>query len=438
MSRRRVRLLYSLLWLVACLAWPFDAVLALRVEPGVGAGVEYTDNVFLRNNAHEDTILAAYAGLDAKQDDGPFLADVSGGYNRYHYTQGRVDDVGYLQLNANVRWAMVKDRFTWRLTDFFNQTPIVANNANRSTNIQDANIFTLGADWVMPLSARNTLTFSPEIRRFYYEVLNTDNRQYGIAADWSYKMYHLTRVGLHASARKVAYEIAAISDPAFFTLQFNVAGQRPASNFTLHAGATEVHRDGKSFRGFSGDMSLQHELGAHGNLSLKLFSDLTESSDGRLNVIAGEVGGDFNSVQITTDVIRNRYARLGFDYRAQTLGVRLATEYREVIYSDSPLDRRIGLVDMGVDYAANARLKLGGYARYNKTRQTESLRTDIITEAGFSLVYRHSRKLRSLLDFKHREQDSTNASQSFVENAVFYSLSYGFGQVSRPSRIGGF
>jgi hypothetical protein len=83
-------------------------------------------------------------------------------------------------------------------------------------------------------------------------------------------------------------------------------------------------------------------------------------------------------------------------------------------------------------------LTSGAYATYNRTEQLDTDRLDEYYTVGGNLNYRFSRKLRGLFDLKYRTKESTAPAQNYNEFSAFASLVYGFGNVRRPSRAGGY
>lgn len=413
------------------------SVYALKIEPGVGAGVEYTDNAALTETQEKaDTIAIGYVGVDIEHKEGPFRLEAVSSFNKHVYMQDTFADQRYFNLNGVADWEAVKNRFHLVMRDTFSQTPVVSTGTNQPNNIQDANIFTFGANWKIPVSEKTEITLVPEYRKFYYEVLDTDNKQYTIDARLFYRMYRLTNVGLNASLRQVDYEFPSVADTGFKTLHITIDGQRARSKFTLNLGATNVSRDGgESFTGFSGKLSWRLDMSSRSKVKLLALSELTDTSTGRLNTSDNQ---DFNNVQITTDVIRNKLLHLDYIHKGDQLKSRLWGELREVTYSDSPNDRRIKKLGLDISYPVTALLTSGFYSNYSNNDLTQQDRIDKQFSAGFDFSYQHTRKLRSVLDIKYRNKDSSAITSSFTETAVFYSLVYGYGNVYRPTRAGGF
>ena len=62
--------------------------LALEFEPGVGIGLEYTDNARLTpDNQVDDLIAVGYLGATLKETEGPLTADITASLNHHRYTK---------------------------------------------------------------------------------------------------------------------------------------------------------------------------------------------------------------------------------------------------------------------------------------------------------------------------------------------------------------
>ena len=151
---------------------------------------------------------------------------------------------------------MVKNRFSWLVSDYFQQEPINAIDASTPDNLQNSNFFTFGAGINYPVSPRQSFTLRPEFRDFYYETLTTDNQQLSLTLDWNYVMSELTSVGLSGIARTVDYDEPGIADVHFNSIYFVLAGQRARSVYTTSLGTTSVDRDnGQHTSGFAGNLN---------------------------------------------------------------------------------------------------------------------------------------------------------------------------------------
>jgi hypothetical protein len=412
---------------------------AVLFEPGIGLGLEYTDNATLSPNAAvEDLITVGYVGARLSESEGSLKYDASAAFNKNNYVRDTYEDQRYFNLGASADWEMIKDRFNWFLSNSFGQRPINTLNSNTPDNIEDSNVFTFGANIRVPISARQNFSLVPKFSQYYYEVLTTDNKQYSLAANWNYQMFRLTNVGLNLSSRKINYTETdvfgnSIKDTTFTNLAIVLGGQRPRSTYSINLGATNVKRDGgEGSTGFSGYLNWLSDLSSRSEFKTLLSTELTDTSS------ISTSGTNINDVQVTTDVVRNSVFNLSYLREDSSIKSSLWGEYRKLTYSDSPLDRIVRSFGINMNYPVTRLLTSGAYATYNRTEQLDTDRLDEYYTVGGNLNYRFSRKLRGLFDLKYRTKESTAPSQNYNEFSVFASLVYGFGNVQRPTRTGGY
>ena len=428
--------------LVFCtgLIFSVSSAYALKFEPGIGVGLEYTDNAALtEENQLDDLIAVGYIGAILEDDEGPLVADITASLNHHRYTKDTFEDQRYFNLGATAGWDMIRNRFKWFLSNYFLQRSIDSIEPNTPDNIQDSNSFTFGADIAVPLSARQMFTLRPEYLNFYYEIQTTDNQQYSLSASWNYQLNALTSVGLNGSVRTIDYDEPLVDDVSFSSVFFAISTVRARSDFSTNLGSTRVDRDnGQNTDEFAGNLDWLLELTQRSRFRAFISTDLTDSSSGALNATVDPGTGDPNDIQIGTDVIRSKVLTLEYAREDGTLKSSLTGQLRELDYSESPDDRRIRSLNAVFNYPMTGLLTSGFYARYRHTEYIDLVRTDNDYTVGGNLKYRMSRKLTSSFDVKYRNRDSTLEMQSYDEWSAYISLVYGFGQPLRPTRSGGF
>lgn len=414
------------------------AFAATEFEPGVGLGLEYTDNVNLSpDDKVNDLITVGYVGARISENAGPLKYDVLAALNKQNYTENTFENQSYYNLGANAEWEMMKDRFSWFLSDRFKQTPVISINSNTPDNLQDSNVFTLGANIRFLISGRQSLSLVPTFNQYYFEKLLTDNKQYSLVANWSYQMFRLVNVGLSLSERSINYTETnflgqSIEDVTFTTLSFTFNGQRLRSSFSGSLGSTKVERDNRdATSGLTGFLSWLIELSSRSTFDMRLSTDMTDTSSLALGVADG--GGD---VQITTDVVRNSAVNLAYIRDGSSIKTNISARYHSLTYSENPLDRTVYFFGVNLGYPVTQLLSSGVYANYSRSEQLNTARLDKNYTVGSKLNYRFSRKLQGLFDLKYRTKESTTFSQNYDEVSVFASLVYGFGNVQRPTRTG--
>jgi len=436
---------YLLYVIFAELLFCGEAFATVEFEPGIGVGVEYTDNAALtRESQVNDLMTTGYVGARVSENEGALRYDAVAAFNNHNYTKDTFSDQRYFNLGASADWEMVRNRFNWLLSDYFYQRPIISNNSNTPDNLEDSNVFTVGADINFPISSRQSFNLSPIFNQYYYEVLFTDNKQYSLSGNWNYQLSRLTNVGLNFSVRKINYTEKnfsgqSIEGVTFTNMAIAFSGQRLRSVFTGNLGATNVRRDNaQETTGFAGLLNWLTDLSSRSKFEILISTDITDTSSVAANVADSPAGGSGNNVQITADVVRNSGINLTYSREDSALDTRISARYHKLKYSESPFDSIVRGLDLQTAYPVTQLLSNGVYINYYRDRRLDTERLDKRFIVGTNLRYDFSRKLQGLFDLKYRKKESTYAPENYDEFSVFVSLVYGFGEVSRPTRVAGF
>jgi len=405
-----------------------DTVTALEFRPGVGVGIQHTDNAANQaNNEKEDLIVSSSVSANIKSNEGPFAFDAATSLSRDNYTQDTFDNQRYFYLNMNADWQIVKDRFSWFLNDKFTQRSIRTINANTPDNIQDTNAFVLGANINAPISARQSISIVPTVSQYYFEKQLTNNNQYALALNWQYQLHRLRNIQLSLSTRNIDYTERVVADTRFTNLGVIFNAITSASTYKLNVGTTVVSRDGGgSTNGFSGSFDWLTELSSRSKLKTKVSTELTDTSSTSFNAIGG------SDVQVTADVIRSSVFNVTYSRDDALLHSSILASYQKIKYSESPLDRTVKSLVGTMSYPATQRLSVGSYLRYSRTEQLQTFRIDDRYSLGGNLSYSFTREVKSVFDINYRTKDSTTAAQNFDEFTVYIGFSYGFGGAPRP------
>jgi len=433
-SRRRELLSLLLCFLTCLISTDLSAVL---FQPGVGIGLEATDNVKLTPDDTKSELIAnTYVGASISENEGALEYNADARLSRRKYLQDTFPDKRYLNLNASADWAMIKDHVDWFLRDRFSQRTIVALNANTPDNLQDSNVFTLGVNIRRPSASRHSFSLTPRFDQYYYEQSRTNNRQYSLAANWNYLLSRRTQTGISLKTKEIDYFESQFAGVRFNTLSALLSGQSKRTGYALSLGNTSVERDtGEATSGFSGFVRFSAELSSSSSLNAVASTSLTDTSS--VTNAPDLPPGSGDDVQIVTDVVRNSNAGITYTREDASLRSSVWVRYGETTYSDNPLDRKTRGLGIRAAYPVQPLLVAGAYINYDRSNQLVSGREDERYRAGGDLNYSFSRKLRGTLDVEYRTKDSNVLSQNYDEFSVFASLVYGFGSVPRGSQAGG-
>jgi len=417
-----------------------SGVSALQVEPGVGAGLLYTDNAALTaNNEDDDLVIVGYLGAEISENDGPFTLNATMSLLYTDYTEDTFSDQYYVNNRAIADWVTIRDRLDWRAEDYFTQRQINSLDANTPDNNQDTNVFSFGPNIYLPISGRQMVTVRPEFQDFYYEESDIDNRRYRLSADWRYQLNQRMATGLDGTVTWVDYDDENRNPNYTATNIFGtLSGTGSRSDYFLNLGATYINRDKfDNQNGFSGNLTWLYQMTARSTARAFLSSSLTDSSQGLLNSAQNPDDGDFNNEQISGDVLRNNTARITFSRQDSTLGAEVWGEFRELSYKESSDDRDVQEAGARLEYRISPLITTGINGRYNRTNEQDTKRRDKRYTIGANLDYQLSRKLRAQFDVQYRDRDSTESNGEYSEFSTFISLVYGFQDLTRPGRGGG-
>lgn len=409
---------------------------ALEIKPVVGAGLLYTDNAKLtEKNEDPDEILVGLVGADISERNGPFRADAKTSLTYEHYFDHTYGDKHWFNLGATTGWEMIRDRVDWGASDYFSQTQI--NNLDSSTpsNTQNTNAFTLGPNIFLPVSGRQTITLRPSFSDFYYENTDTDNQQYGLNADWLYRLYPNMKVGVDGGATNVRYKDNQFPDYTIYNLRGVVTGTRPRSQYRVELGGTNINRDKVDNQsGFSGNLNWLYNITGHSSIRTYAATDLTDSSQQYLNSQIDPGTGDYRNVQTSGDVIRNKIFRVTYNRKDSTLNSDIWTEFRNIDYKESPDDRKVKEIGAKFDYQVTPAFTTGIYGTYNNTKETD-LSTDYKRySTGVTAGYRLSSELSTRFYLQYQNKDSSINKDGYTEYSAFIGLVYGHGQVPTTDR----
>ncbi|HFD79522.1 MAG TPA: hypothetical protein ENK05_03870 [Gammaproteobacteria bacterium] len=408
-------------------------------EPGVGVGLQYTDNAALTpNNEDDDWLVLGYVGARFEKTSGPLNFDGATSLTYEHYTDDTFSDQKYFDLNATAGWEMIKERVNWIARDYFTQRRRNSINSSTPNNIEDVNIFNIGPDVVVPISRVQKLVINPAFSDFYYQKSDTDNQRYSLALDWLYNASASNEVGMGGSFSKIDFD-KEDKNPNFSASNIHAVlkGRLARSKYTFNVGFTRMDRDDFENRSApTGSFDWQLNLTGRSSARLYAASDLTDASFSALDSAIDPGRGDINNVQISGDVFRNNILRASYSRKGATLKTRLWGELRDLDYKETPQDREIQNLGIKFDYQARALLSSALYAKYKRTKRTDRDRTDKLYTVGGNIAYQMSRKLRAVFNLEYRNKDSTDDAQEYNEFSGLINLVYGYGDLVRKKRPG--
>ncbi|MBW1946123.1 MAG: outer membrane beta-barrel protein [Deltaproteobacteria bacterium] len=387
---------------------------ALEFEPGIGAGLAYTDNADLVHDNEEDDIVAiGYLGARLSEDSGPLRFDASSAITYQKYLDDTVGDQTYFTLGSSAEWEQIRGRLYWNASDFFTQRKEDSLEAGRASNLQNTNVFTLGPSMRFRPSEAHSVNV---------------NSQY---ANWLYQMRPTLQTGLDGGVNAVYYNDEHRNpNTVSSNLHAVLSGTGPHSSYTVNLGATHVSRDRfDSTSGFTGDVAWLRELTGHSSLRLYLASQLTNASDNLLDSQTNPDDGSFGNEQINGDVVRNSTMTIVYRRTDDTFNTTIRAEVRDFDYKESPDDRRTYQLGADLNYKVSPLVDGGLNVSYRHLEKDDTNRTDKEYRIVGNINYHLSRNLRSAFAVRYQNKSSDVKLDEYNETAVFIGLIWGHGSV---------
>jgi predicted porin len=431
---------------MASLLTGHSLVSALEIEPGVGAGLLYTDNAALApDNEEDDLVVVGYAGVNINEDGGPLRMNAAAEVIHLNYTNNTFGNKTYPSLRATAGWEQIRGRLDWKVQNYFTQRRTDAVSGVTPSNIQNTNVFTFGPDITLPITGRQSVLVRPEFRDFTYEDVGTDNRQYSLSTSWDYRMYRTMGVSLNGSVVKVDYDgDGEVPDYTSTEAYVGISGTGARSVYSANFGRTNVDRDNsRNEEGFTGDLTMQYELTGLSLVRMHVASRITDTGNILLRSQTDPDDGGFSNVQTSDDVVRDSIVRLTYRRDGYTFKTSVWGELRDLDYKTDQTDqtdqsdREVKEVGAQLDYRVTPLLTTSLSGEYTRIKQTDiGTRDDRYSVIG-TIGYNLSRKLSAYFDLRYQEQDSDDGFfDEYKEFSSFARLVYGFGTITRPDSGG--
>lgn len=412
----------------------FPVAHALEFEPSIGAGLAYSDNANLvSNNEEEDTAVVGYLGARLSEDSGPLLINVSSDITYQKYLNDTVGDQTYFRLGSTAVWEQKRDRLYWDVSDYYSQRKIDTLSADRNSNLQNTNIFTLGPRIEFRPSSAHVVSVIPQYRNFYYQESNADNQQYGLTTNWLYQMRPTMQVGLNGRVNATDYDDENQNPNTVSSIvQAVLSGTGSRSSYTINAGGTRVSRDKfDSVSGFSGSATWLQQLTGASSLRIFLASRLTNGSDSFLGSQSNPDNGSFASGQINGDVVRSNRVSVVYRKTGSTLTTAVSAQVLDLDYEETPDDRRIYDLNTSLRYNITPLVDGNLIAIYQYLDEDATDRTDKLFSITGTISYRLSSKLRTEFAVRFQDKSSDLSTEEYTEKAVFIGLIWGNGSIPR-------
>lgn len=389
--------------------------------------LDYSDNILRDVLATESGFFQTLsAGIGYAENSTRLVANVDASVEYVNFFQNDLDDETWLFVDADLRWALVRNRLFWVLTDILTNEPINSRQPNVPTNLQQTNVFTTGPSLVYEFDGPDRIQADLRYINSYAEVRDSFNAdRWLLTGNWMHGISTTTDLGLGAGYYDVSFDNAGVEGIENYqgASVFGILERRlQDSTFHLEAGFINVDFDGSdSESGWRGLVEWRRVISSSSEFVLDFRHGLTDASL------------DFSSatdpVSVGERVISGRvYTATGLDllylmnWTASTVSVSAAWERQDYVdVFDEDRDEMNLLLSWTRNFRGGWLTSLSG-----RVRRTEYVggRTDDTYYIDAGVIYTSTRHLTYELNAHWEDRESNREASNYDETGIFFLVRY--------------
>ena len=327
------------------------AAMAL-VAPSVAAGAEwryaieyspsYSSNITrAADNEIEDYINGVTLELGYQERSSVLEGSVTASVEHFSYRSGLFQDETRTALDADLRWALVRNRLFWVVEDRATVEPVFYRQAWTPGNIQQTNVFATGPSLSYRLEGSNRVTADLRFISSYAEVTKEyqSNRWY-LATSLIQQRSIVTDLSANLTLTSTDYALSYADDFQQADLFLAWERRRSGSGFRLELGGVAASFDEEGER-YTSRLGLvwNRVISSASRIRLVLVHGLSDAAQSALGTVSATpaVRGRFTALgrNISSQVYENN--ELGLSYRIEWARSNLEAivNYQKQIYVNS-------------------------------------------------------------------------------------------------------
>ena len=400
--------------------------MAVHLEYGAGAEVQYSDNIAQDSADEKDEwIYGGVVGIAANEDSGPILVNSNALLRYEDYAHNTFSDQFLFSLNNQAEWRIIPDRFSWVLNDRFTQLSIDTFNTDTPANSQNVNALSTGPNLVYRLSLINRIELDGRYENYYYEESDADNNRYSAYARWVHTLSPSTELSLNISGEKTTFDENDLIDN--YTRQdysITYLTQSTNTEYEIELGRTVIQSSAADHSGYFATADGVWSFTPNLSFGLSAGSRLTDASQELIDSVSDTVQGAVQTAQVSGDVFREKEFGFTLNKKGSGLRVKLQGDWVDQDYKTTSLDQRIKRVVGKLDYDLTATLVGSVFGEFERMKAIETKREDDDSTLGVSISYLIRRDWAIELTTRYTKRESNQAGADFNELAGYLTLTY--------------
>lgn len=419
---------------------------AFDIDYEVGVAAEHSDNIARsEDDPVADTAIGPRLSFSAQERGSRVKLTAEGSVAYDHYVDDTWDDQTRSRLTGRLDWAILPQRLDFVVQDSLSVQPVDQFTAFSAANQQQVNVLNAGPTLYARFGSATRGQLDLRYLDTYAEQNEAFNSQrYTVAARVIHDVSPTTQVSANLQGSDVTFDlIDRASDYRRYDGYVSYVRRGRHLDTTIDAGGSRIDFDSAATT-TGGDRGRTYPLARvtanwrmspSSTISATLRHQVTDAAESLLTSRDVDFGLD-RDVRSFTDfrtryavvepnLLRERFARVGYSYRRGRANLRVNPYYRHMRYIEGlvPDQKRRGVI-ADLDFQLKPRTTLTAYASAQRREYMDGSREDRDRIAGIGVSHRFTRHWTGQVDFEHRSRDSTTAGRGFDENAVILGFSY--------------
>ncbi len=400
---------------------------------GVGYLGIYSDNLErVSQNPRRDWLNAGIAGI-GYLNSGPELVmrlNAQAQYQDYRYDVAPDGTIYY--ADTALVWNILPQFLSWTVMDRYDQVTVDPTLPDSPTNRVGANVVATGPDVHFRFGPVNTWSLGARYGNLAYAEGRTGYDRYSAYTAWGYRSSAELLYSLNYGYEQVDYEDTVTFDN--FQRQDLFARAewlRFDTSLVVDAGYTSIEQErGSGDDGLTFRVDGSHRLNPESTMGLLVAREFLDPGRALLATVteAGTVGTSPPPPPVSTEGVADFYyalrAEMHYQYASATSSIEGRVFYRDIDYHTTPRDREETGLRLNLAFSPGATVVPGLFYYRTNIQYQEFTREDHFNETGARLLYRSTRNLSTILEYRYRWQTSSDPLLDYTENGILLSMVY--------------
>lgn len=418
-----------------------QAAAAADVGYGVDVGAGYTDNIAREAEGGEGEAIATLGGqLRLDHESRRLAAKVNSRLELREYLDDSYDSEIVGNLNADARFNIIEERFSWTLSDTFGQTLRNQLSAATPDNRESVNFLSTGPDFTLPLGERDKLRLHGRYIDVHYEDSELGSQRVRAEANLLHELSNAAEVSLNANTEQISFD-----DDQLFTdfdlneafLSYRVDAAR--TTLSLDGGVAEVRSDDGMQDAWLGRLNAVRRVSSSLSIGIEMGHELTEAGNAFVQLQQMQPGVvDPVTVQQTSLPFENTYGTIFTRFSRQRTGINFRASHFDEQYEGLPLfDRKRLLLEGTLSRDLNAAISVHVGVTYN-SQEYEALDRELTDVTGrLGMRWNVGRVTSVNVDYQYLDRRDNQDLLDYDASELWVRFAYQVGGSPRDGGYGG-